>query len=375
MQPVKITRVAVAPYNLKLRPPVLTARGPIVQRSGLRLGVQLDGTLWGLGDASPWPGFAGAADVDLAQLQAEWLAWGQRHLVGQTWLLPQNPQDAVAACDGALARLPDMPSAAAPSLGGALQTALMDALAQLWRRPLAALLSHEVASQVAVHALVDSAWAAKNACAAGFTALKIKVGQMALGDELGKLCAIRSAVGGKVALRLDANGAWPTDVARRALRLFSSVEPAWVEQPVAAGDLDGLRTLRQLGIVPIAADESLLGSASLSRIIEAEAADGVVLKPGFVGGPKEAYAMGQQARAAGLKICVTHALEGGVGRRMALQVALALGAEGPHGLAGALQNDVLDALPVNGGIMTVPHTVGLGLTSKQRRQLEATWLP
>jgi L-alanine-DL-glutamate epimerase-like enolase superfamily enzyme len=248
-----------------------------------------------------------------------------------------------------------------------MQTAFLDLLAQLWRRPLAHLLAPTPAPSVAVHALVDSTWAAQEACAQGYTALKIKVGRRQLSDELGTLCAIRSAVGPAVALRLDANGAWPRSVAEQALKLFAAVTPAWVEQPVAAEDLAGLCALRALNIAPIAVDESVTDSASLHAVLAAGAADGVVIKPAFVGGALAAYDLGRRVLEAGLSLCITHALESSVGRMAALQVASALGVTEPCGLGGALQQDPAPAPMVRDGRLALPTGFGLGLDAASWR--------
>jgi L-alanine-DL-glutamate epimerase-like enolase superfamily enzyme len=53
----------------------------------------------------------------------------------------------------------------------------------------------------------SAAEAAAAAASAGFRCLKVKVG---IGDDAGRLAAVRAAAGDQVAIRVDANGAWPT---------------------------------------------------------------------------------------------------------------------------------------------------------------------
>ena len=351
------------PYALPLRPVVVTPAGPIVRRTGFVMRLTSEAGAVGLGDVAPWPGFAGAsAMLDNAQeLAASWQAWAQRHLQGQHIEAPLGAEGPVSAARAAVQRFEALTAGAPTALRGAMQTAFLDLLAHVWQRPLAQLLAPVPASSVAVHALVDSAWAAQQACAQGYTALKIKVGRRQLSDELGTLCAIRSVVGSDVSLRLDANGAWPRHVAEQALKIFASVAPAWIEQPVAADDLPGLCALRALNIVPIAVDESVTDSASLHAVLDAGAADGVVLKPAFVGGALSAYALGRKVLDAGLSLCVTHALESSVGRMAALQVALALGATEACGLGGALQQDPVPAPDIHNGRLLAPEGIGLGV--------------
>jgi len=353
------------PYAWPLRPVVMTSVGPMARRSGFVL--RLTSTLGaaGLGDVAPWPGFGGATAMGEGpeKLAAAWQSWAEAHLPGQHLDVPLGAEGPVAAARAAVHRFEALTAGAPAGCLGAMQMAFLDLLAQLWQRPMAQLLSSEPASSVAVHALVDSAWAAREACAQGYTALKIKVGRRHLSDELGTLCAIRAAVGPDVALRLDANGAWPQAVAEQALKIFASVAPAWIEQPVAAQDLAGLCALRALNIAPIAVDESVTDSASLHAVLSSGAADGVVIKPAFVGGPLAAYDLGRRVLEAGLGLCITHALESSVGRMAALQVALALGVTEPCGLGGALAQDPTPAPEVQAGRLMVPTGFGLGVDS------------
>ena len=58
---------------------------------------------------------------------------------------------------------------------------------------------------------------------AGYEALKLKVG---LGDDAGRLAAVRAAAGPDVAIRLDANGAWTVE---QAVASLAALEPAGIE--------------------------------------------------------------------------------------------------------------------------------------------------
>ena len=92
-------------------------------------------------------------------------------------------------------------------------------------KPVAALLSDDAATRVPVNATLsatDRAGAARQAAAAaqeGFGCLKLKVG---LGDDAGRVAAVRAAVGPRMALRLDANGAWGVEEAVAAIEVLSS---------------------------------------------------------------------------------------------------------------------------------------------------------
>ncbi|WP_010612465.1 mandelate racemase/muconate lactonizing enzyme family protein, partial [Halococcus hamelinensis] len=126
---------------------------------------------------------------------------------------------------------------------------------------------------------------ARQAVEAGFTTLKVKVGTRAVDADLERLRAVRAAVGADIALRADANAAWDASEARRALPELADLDLAYLEQPLSSTDLAGHSDLR--GDVPIALDESL-AEHSVAAVVEAGAADRVVLKPMVLGGPDRA---------------------------------------------------------------------------------------
>ena len=69
--------------------------------------------------------------------------------------------------------------------------------------------------------------------------------------------AIRTAVGPDVRLRLDVNGAWDLATATDRLEAIERFDIEFVEQPLAAHDIDGMAELRRRVRVPIAADEAV----------------------------------------------------------------------------------------------------------------------
>ena len=62
----------------------------------------------------------------------------------------------------------------------------------------------------------------------GFECLKVKVG---IGDDAGRVAAVRAAAGPETSLRLDANGAWNVEQAVRAIEVLSPAGLELVEEP------------------------------------------------------------------------------------------------------------------------------------------------
>jgi len=184
---------------------------------------------------------------------------------------------------------------------------------------------------------------------AGYDCVKVKVGS---GDDIGRVKAVRDAVGPRCLLRLDANGAWELEEATARVAALARFDLELVEQPVAT--LEDLARLRRRVDVPLAADESVRGLDDARRLARLEAADMVMVKVQPLGGVRKALEVVEAAGVAGV---VSSMLETSVG----LAAGLALAACLPElqyacGLAtaGLLAADVTsDPLVPHGGVLQV----------------------
>jgi len=207
---------------------------------------------------------------------------------------------------------------------------------------------------------METVRAARDAVNAGFGTLKIKVGAREIATDAGRIEAIRSEVSGTLRLRADANGAWSRREANLAVDALTGLE--YVEQPLPADDLAGHADLRDRAVVAI--DETLVDHA-VSEIVEAGAADVVILKPMVLGGIDRAWDAGMRAREAGIDPVVTTTIDGAVARTAAVHLAAALGVERACGLATAdrLETDLTpNPAPVSDGRIPVPEAPGHGVS-------------
>jgi L-alanine-DL-glutamate epimerase-like enolase superfamily enzyme len=80
---------------------------------------------------------------------------------------------------------------------------------------------------------------------AGFSAIKVKVGDPDPQRDVRRLLAIREAVGDDVEIAIDANEAWTCDEAIARIQLFSDkgVRLSYVEDPLDRHDSKGMRRL------------------------------------------------------------------------------------------------------------------------------------
>jgi L-Ala-D/L-Glu epimerase len=208
--------------------------------------------------------------------------------------------------------------------------------------------------------------AGKARVADGFDVLKLKVGTDAAGD-IERVRRVRSAVGPEPRLRLDANQGWTR---REAVTVIRALEDAgcaieFVEQPVAAADLDGMAWVTDRVGTPILADESVYGVRDLVAVIRQGAADLVNVKLAKCGGLATARTLLELAREHGLGAIVGCMMEGhvGVGAAAALVSAYPTTAVNDLDAAWWLREPaVTGGIRYDGSQIHLPSAPGLGVT-------------
>lgn len=350
-------RLEVQGYALPLRRPFRTAHGELRERRGFVTRVTDDAGRSGVGEAAPWPPWTEPFETCAEALRQAAARFGTA----------ADPDAAVLGLDDEFPQL-----AAAPAARHALALALLDLAAQRASRPLAEHLARTAlrrpapAGHVPVNATLGAtepraaAAEALAAVQAGFRSVKLKLAGSAEQD-LAAASAVRAAIGA-LELRLDANAAWSRPEALARAEELAALRPAYVEQPVPAEDLEGLRAVRAAGL-RVAADEAACTVARAARVLEQEAADVLVVKPMALGGPDRAMHVLSMAEQRGVPVVVTSLLDGVVARAGALHVAAMVRAPLACGLAtGAwLARDVGRGPEVARGELAVPKEPGLGV--------------
>jgi L-fuconate dehydratase len=151
---------------------------------------------------------------------------------------------------------------------------------------------------------------AREALAAGFTHLKLKVG----GDidvDLRRARLVRDAIGPDHRLSLDANQAWGVDEAIEAIRRLSEVDPFWIEEPTSPDDVLGHERIRTaVAPVRVATGEHVQNRVVFKQLLQLGAIDACQLDCCRLGGVNEVLAVVLLAAKFGVPVC-PHA--GGVG--------------------------------------------------------------
>lgn len=176
------------------------------------------------------------------------------------------------------------------SAKAAVDMAVYDLWAKRWKAPLWKLLggakpSFETDITISVNPIDQMVADSLDAQRRGYRILKIKVGKEGKKD-VERIAAIRNALGPDIRIRVDANQGWTP---RQSVAIISALEDKdldidLVEQPVPAGDLDGLRYVTQRVQTSILADEAVFSPADAVKIITTGAADLINIKLMKTGG-------------------------------------------------------------------------------------------
>lgn len=128
--------------------------------------------------------------------------------------------------------------------------------------------------------------------------LKVKLGVGSDAAQVETIAAIRSRYTGS--LRIDANEGWDVPRAISILRELERHDVEFCEQPIPAGQAQGLREIRERVRIPIVTDEDSCTASDLPRL--QGCVDGVSVKLAKCGGIRAALAMIHTARALGFKV-------------------------------------------------------------------------
>jgi L-alanine-DL-glutamate epimerase-like enolase superfamily enzyme len=168
-----------------------------------------------------------------------------------------------------------------------LDLALWDAAARRAGRSVSGLLGRRRSSVAAYGSGVNLHYPMAELCAqverwvaAGFDAVKIKVGGPDLAEDVRRVAAVRAILGPTRRLMLDANQRWDLDRAIAALDALSGYAPAWIEEPLRAEDLAGHAELARRTRIPVAVGENLHTEHRFAEYLRAGAAH--VVQPNVV---------------------------------------------------------------------------------------------
>jgi L-alanine-DL-glutamate epimerase-like enolase superfamily enzyme len=339
-------RLAVQRRTLRLAHPLQSSYGTVTDRDLLTVSLTDSDGLAGYGEAAPLAPYDG---VSLQRVESALASYVPVLADAEA----MNGAEILDACR----RADDLPGALS-----AIDLALWDRAGRRAGKPVAELLTDRPAPEVTVNATlsaIDRAGAAEQAARAvrlGFECLKVKVG---IGDDAGRVAAVRAAAGPQVALRLDANGAWTVEEAVSAIDSLSGAGLELVEEPTHG--LEAVRAVRERVAVRVAIDETAAEHGALG----AGVADAVCLKISRCGGISGLIAAATLVYASGAEVYLASTLDGPLGVAAAVHAAAALASRAavpPCGLATlGLFEGFENPLPARDGRISLPSAAGLGV--------------
>lgn len=151
---------------------------------------------------------------------------------------------------------------------------------------------------------------AREAAAAGFTHMKMKVGQDIEADAR-RAELIRDAIGSEGTLMMDANQYWGVEQAIDAMRVLGRFDPWWIEEPTSPDDVLGhARIRREINPIRVATGEHVQNRVIFKQLMQAGAIDFCQIDACRLGGVNEVLAVLLLAAKFQIPVC-PHA--GGVG--------------------------------------------------------------
>lgn len=263
----QIVSIDFQTQSIALKKPFTIALGTITQADNIFIKITTDDGIVGIGEAAPET-FVTGETLTSCKAALEWLT---QKLIGQ------NPLN-IAKIHETMNR-EILGNGAAKA---AIDIACYDILGKTANLPLYQLLGgHNDFVQTDMTISIDTpsvmAAEAKKHVELGFKAIKIKVGVDPI-EDVTRILAIREAVGPTIQLRVDANQGWTPKEAIRAIERISPYDIAFIEQPVAAKNLDGLKFVRDHVTDSIMSDESAFIPQDAFSLVKKDVVDYVNIK-------------------------------------------------------------------------------------------------
>ena len=199
----------------------------------------------------------------------------------------------------------------------------------------------------------------------GYTHLKVKIGNE-INLDIERVKAVRKAVRKGIIIRVDANQGWRPKEAVSTIRKFEDMglDIEFVEQPVNAWDIDGLKYVTDNVETKILADEAVFGPSDAFKIIEKRAADLINIKLMKCGGINNAIKIYSMAENMGIRCMMGCMLESRIGITAAASFASSKSNMIKSDLDTMLlfeQDSIIGGASIIGNEITINDSPGLGI--------------
>ncbi|WP_426085032.1 enolase C-terminal domain-like protein, partial [Escherichia coli] len=91
----------------------------------------------------------------------------------------------------------------------------------------------------------------------GLRAVKIKLGQATLAEDIARIKAVRKLIGPDITFMVDANMSWSVEQAVKAAKLMAPFDILFLEEPTIPEDYEGYARIAKEGQIAVAGGENL----------------------------------------------------------------------------------------------------------------------
>jgi len=183
--------------------------------------------------------------------------------------------------------------------------------------------------------------------------------------DVDRVATVREAVGPDIGVKVDVNQGWQRPgAAIAAIRAMAPLRPAYIEQPVAWWDLEGLAEVRRQTGALIMVDEGCHHARDMLRIVQLRAADLVNIKLMKTGGILNALKLNAIAETAGIPAQIGTMVESSIASAAGLHIAIAMNNVRTVEMGGPLmlREDIGQVREwYDRDQVTVPNAPGLGI--------------
>lgn len=200
----------------------------------------------------------------------------------------------------------------------------------------------------------------KRAVAAGFTAMKLKVGSRDPERDIRRARIVREVAGDQARVMVDANQQWTLPQALDICQRLSIINPFWIEEPTHPDDVLGHKTLAE-AIAPtkLALGEHVPNRVIFKNYLQARCAGFIQVDAVRVAGVSEFLAVSLLSRKAGIPVVPHVGDMGQLHQHLVLFNHIALGHDAlflehiPH-----LREHFVHPCTVEGGVYRTPQEIG-----------------
>jgi L-Ala-D/L-Glu epimerase len=289
MKSTKIHKIEITPLQIQLSEPFVISKGALTHARNTVVKIyNTDGT-YGIGECCPYRSIHGETQTGTMAFAKD-LA---EALIGAD---PREINRHVALMDRMIV--------GNASVKCAFDMALYDLVSKMDNLPLYAFLKGDRQKKIYTDNTVSLLTKEKMAEKAlkfkemGFPVLKVKLGERGPQNDVGRIEAIRRAIGDDLPLRVDANQGWNYIDAKRILDGLSEYNIEHCEEPVLAGNTVDQTRLTAGSPIPIMADESVFNHKDAYKVLSQQAAHMINIKLGKSGGICNAMKVASIAQAA-----------------------------------------------------------------------------